>query len=46
MLKSRSLMVIFSIVILRQFPEIKIIGIIDIISGWACFACIEIHYNS
>jgi len=36
MLKSWSLMVIFSIVILRQFPEIIVIR--DVISEWARFA--------
>jgi len=36
MLKSRNLMVIFSIVIIRQFPEIVVIR--DVISGWDRFA--------
>jgi len=44
MLKSKSLMVISSIAILRQFTEIIIIR--DIISGLARFAYFEICYNS
>jgi len=43
MLKSRSLMVFFSIVILQQFQEIIVIR--DVISGCAHFAYVVIRYN-
>jgi len=36
-------MVVFSVVILQQFPKIVIH---DVISGWARFAYLEICYNS